>query len=61
VEMPLNHPTPTNNQQDELVVNLEDSNCELNGLTIPRQTQGVAELINILSLPRFPTRKRHGK
>jgi hypothetical protein len=35
VEMLVSPPTPTNNQQDELVVNLEDSNLELNDLTIP--------------------------
>jgi hypothetical protein len=37
--MPLNPPTPKNNQQYELVVNLEDSNPKLNGMTIPWQTQ----------------------
>jgi hypothetical protein len=35
VEMPLSLPTPTNNQQDELMVILEDSNLELNDLIIP--------------------------
>jgi hypothetical protein len=35
VEMPHNLATPTNNQQDELMVNLEDSNLELYDLTIP--------------------------
>jgi len=59
VEMPLNPPTPTNNQQDELVVNFENSNPKLDGLTIPRQTQGIAKFINSLSLPRLPI--KHGK
>jgi len=36
VEMPLSPPTPTNNQQDELVVNLEDSNLKFDDLTIPK-------------------------
>ncbi len=35
VEMPHNLATPTNSQQDELMVNLEDSNLELYDLTIP--------------------------
>jgi hypothetical protein len=35
VEMPHNLATRRNSQQDELVVNLEDSNLELNDLTIP--------------------------
>jgi hypothetical protein len=61
VEMPLSPPTPTNNQQDELMVNLEDSNGELDDPTIPSQTQGVAKLGDLLSLPRLPTRRRHGK
>jgi hypothetical protein len=52
---------PTNNQQDDLVVNLENSNLELDNLTIPSQTQGVIELGDLLSLPRLPTRRRHGK
>ncbi len=43
------------------MVNLEDSNLELNDLTIQSQTQGVIELGDLLSLPRLPTRKRHGK
>ncbi len=42
VEMPISPPTPINNQKDELMVNLEDSNLELDDLTIPSQTQGVA-------------------
>jgi hypothetical protein len=33
--MPRNLATPTNSQQDELMVNLEDSNLELYDLTIP--------------------------
>jgi hypothetical protein len=60
VEMPLSPPTPTNNQQDELVVNLEDSNLELDDLTIQTQTQGVTKLGDLLCLPRLPTRRRHG-
>jgi len=44
VEIPLNLPTPMDNQQDELMVNLEDSNLELYDLNIPNQTQGVAKL-----------------
>jgi hypothetical protein len=43
------------------MINLEDSNPKLNDLSIPNQTQGVVELGEILSLPRLPTRKRHGK
>jgi hypothetical protein len=35
VEMPQNPTTPTNNQQDELVVNLDDCSLELNVLIIP--------------------------
>jgi hypothetical protein len=35
VEMPISPPTPINNQKDELMVNLEDSNLELDDLTIP--------------------------
>jgi hypothetical protein len=35
VEMPQSPTTPTNNQQDELVVNLNDCNLELNVLTMP--------------------------
>jgi hypothetical protein len=35
VEMPHSLATSTNSQQDELVVNLEDSNLELYDLTIP--------------------------
>jgi hypothetical protein len=61
VETSPNPPTPTNNQQDDLVVNLEDSNLELDDLIIPSQTQGVIELGDLLSLPRLPTRRRHGK
>jgi hypothetical protein len=61
VETSPNPPTPTNNQQDDLVVNLEDSNLELDDLIIPNQTQGVIELGDLLSLPRLPTRRRHGK
>ncbi len=60
-EMPLNPPTPTNNQQDELVVNLEDSNLELDDLIIPSYSQGIAYLSGLLSLPRLSTRKKHGK
>jgi len=37
VETSPNPPTPTNNQQDDLVVNLEDSNLELDDLIIPSQ------------------------
>jgi hypothetical protein len=44
-----------------IVVNLEDSNLELDDPTIPSQTQRVAKLGDLLSLPRLPTRKRHGK
>ncbi len=61
VEMPHNPPTSTNNQQDELVVSLEDSNLELDDLTIPSQTQEDTKLGDLLCLPRLPTRKRHGK
>jgi hypothetical protein len=43
------------------MVNLENSNLKLNYLSIPNHTQGVAELGDILSLPRLPTKKRHGK
>jgi len=50
VETSPNPPTPTNNQQDDLVVNLEDSNLELDDLIIPSQTQGVIELGDLLSL-----------
>lgn len=39
VEMPRSPPTPINNQQDELMVNLEDSNLKLDDITIPKQTQ----------------------
>jgi hypothetical protein len=35
VEMHVSSPTPTNNQQDELVVNLKESNLELDYLIIP--------------------------
>ncbi len=35
VEMPHSLATLTNNQQNELTVNLEDSNLELYDLTIP--------------------------
>jgi hypothetical protein len=59
--MPCSPPTPTNNQQDELVVNLEDSNLELDYLIIQSQTQGVTKLGDLLCLPRLPTRRRHGK
>jgi len=61
VEMPPDPPISTNNQQDDLMVNLEDSNLELDGLIIPNQAQGVIELGDLLSLPRLPTRKKHGK
>jgi hypothetical protein len=44
VEIPLNPPTPIDNQQNELMVNLENSNLELDDLNIPSQTQGVAKL-----------------
>jgi hypothetical protein len=54
-------PTPTNNQQDELMVNSEDSNLELDDLTIPSQTQGGTKLGDLLSLPRLPTKRIHGK
>jgi hypothetical protein len=40
---------------------LEDSNLELDDLTIPSPTQGVVELGDLLSLPRLPTRRKHGK
>jgi hypothetical protein len=45
------------------VANLEDSNLELDDLTILRlvQTQRVVELGDLLSLPRLPTRRKHGK
>jgi hypothetical protein len=43
------------------VVNLENSNPELDDLTILSQTQGVVELGDLLSLLRLPTRKKHGK
>jgi hypothetical protein len=33
--MPQSRTTPTNNQQDELVVNLDDSSPKLNVLIIP--------------------------
>jgi len=49
VEMPHSAPAPTNYQQDELVVNLEDSNLELDDLTIPSQTQGATKLGDLLS------------
>jgi hypothetical protein len=35
VEMPISSPTPTKSQQDELMVNLKDSNLELDDLIIP--------------------------
>jgi hypothetical protein len=35
------------------VVNLEDSNLELDDLTIPSKTQGVAKLGDLLCLPRL--------
>jgi hypothetical protein len=44
VEMPLNPLAPTNNQQDELMVNLEDSNPKLDDLIIPSQTQGITKI-----------------
>jgi hypothetical protein len=59
--MRVSPPTPTSNQQDELVVNLEDSNLELYYLIIPTQTQGITKLGDLLFLPILPTRKRHGK
>jgi hypothetical protein len=34
VEMPQSFATPTNNKQDELVVNLEDYNLEFNVVTM---------------------------
>jgi hypothetical protein len=61
VEIPLTPPTPTNNQQNELMVNLEDSKPELNGLTNPRQTQKFIELIDLLCLPRFQQGKDMAK
>jgi len=42
-------------------VNLENSNVKLNDLTIITQTQGVTKLGDLLSLPRLPTKKIHGK
>jgi hypothetical protein len=42
-------------------MNLDDCSLELDVLTIPSQTQGVVELADLLSLPRLPTRRRHGK
>jgi len=59
--MPLSPPTPTNNQQDELVVNLKDSNPKLDDPTIPSQIQGVGKLGDLLSLSRMPITRRHGK
>jgi hypothetical protein len=61
MEMPQSLTTPTSNQQDELVVNLDDCSLELDVLTIPSQTQGVTELGDLLSLPRLPTKRIHGK
>jgi hypothetical protein len=61
VEMPFSPPTPTNNQQDELMVNLEDSNPKLDDLTIPTQTQGITKLGDLLFLPILLTRRKHGK
>jgi len=61
VEMPLSPLTPTNNQQDELVVSLEDSNLELDDLTVSSQTQVVTKLGDLLCLPRLPKKKKHGK
>ncbi len=43
------------------MANLEDSNLELNDLIILSQTQRVVELGDLLSLPRLPTRRKHGK
>jgi hypothetical protein len=61
MEMPQSLTTPTSNQQDELVVNLDDCSLELDVLTIPSQTQGVTELGDLLSLPRLPTRRKNDK
>jgi hypothetical protein len=47
--MPHSPPAPTNYQQDEVVVNLEDSNLELDDLIIPSQTQGATKLGDLLS------------
>ncbi len=43
------------------MVNSEDSNLELDDLTIPSQTQGGTKLGDLLSLPRLPTKRIHGK
>lgn len=43
------------------MVNLEDLNIELNNLPIPNQTQEPPTIINLLSLPRLPKRRIHGK
>ncbi len=43
------------------MANLENSNLELDDLTILSQTQRVVELGDLLSLPRLPTRRKHGK
>jgi hypothetical protein len=39
--MPQSLATPTNNQQNELMVNLNDYSLELDVLIIPSQTQEV--------------------
>jgi hypothetical protein len=41
VQMPQSLATPTNNQQNELMVNLNDYSLELDVLIIPSQTQEV--------------------
>lgn len=62
VKIPFNPNTPTNNyEEDQLVVNLEDTTLKLNDLTSPSETWKIIRLFNLLRLPWLPTRKTQGK
>lgn len=62
VVMSCNPTTHASNQEhDQIMVNLEDLNIELNNLPIPNQTQECSTLIDILSLTRLSRRRIHGK
>jgi len=61
VEMPKNPTILASNHEDDLVVNLEYSNHVLDDLSAPSQTQEAPKLLDLLLLPRLPTRRTQGK
>jgi hypothetical protein len=50
----------TNQEQDQLIVNLEDFNIDLEYLPIPSHTLKPPTLVDLLTLPRLPKKKHMG-